>query len=201
MLALLKGRVEGYRAARIPLDPAAFGELKLTAEQFAALTETLRFNGVVDAEGVYRDKAALAALDLAELGIALEFHPVRRIVLAAMKAQLAAAKAEMHLISPDDFAGLADEAMAARVLKRLEGEALDKGRIREEVRHEFDDAEGTLDLGRASRAGTGRWSSSASRASCGRGRRTASTSTPSPSSASTTTSAPAWSRCSSPPGT
>ncbi|MER5424776.1 hemopexin repeat-containing protein [Streptosporangium roseum] len=147
VLALLKERVESYRTARILLDPAAFGELRLTAEQFAALTESLRFNGVVDAEGAYRDKAALATLDLVDLGIALEFYPVRRVVLAAMKAQLAAARAEMHLLTPADFAGLADDAMAARVVRRLEGEVIDEGRIKEEVRHEFDDTEGTLDLG------------------------------------------------------
>ncbi|MFI7641492.1 hemopexin repeat-containing protein [Nonomuraea sp. NPDC049400] len=131
VLALLKERVEAYRAARIPLDPAVFGELRLTAEQFAALAESLRFNGVIDADGVYRDKAALATLDVADLGIALEFYPVRRAVLAAMKAQLAAAKAEMHLITAADFAGLADDAMAARVVRRLEGEVLDEGRTGE----------------------------------------------------------------------
>ncbi|WP_329430045.1 hemopexin repeat-containing protein [Streptosporangium sp. NBC_01495] len=147
VLALLRERVEGYRAARIPLDPAAFGELRLTAEQFATLVESLRFNGVVDAEGAYRDKAALATLDLADLGIALEFHPVRRIVLAAMKAQLAAAKAEMHLVTPADFADLADEAMATRLVRRLEGVVTHEGRVQEELRHGFDDAEGSLDLG------------------------------------------------------
>ncbi|MGW0809826.1 hemopexin repeat-containing protein [Nonomuraea sp. NPDC002799] len=147
VLALFKARVEGYRTARIPLDPAAFGELELTAERFAALTESLRFNGVVDEAGVYRDKAAVAALDLADLGLALEFYPVRRIVLGAMQAQLAAAKAEAYLFTPADFTGLADDAMAARVVGRLAGEVTDDGRVKEEVRHEFDDVEGTFDLG------------------------------------------------------
>ncbi|MFI7454376.1 hemopexin repeat-containing protein [Nonomuraea sp. NPDC049714] len=143
VLAVLKERVEAYRAARIPLDPDVFGELRLTAEQFAALAESLRFNGVVDADGVYRDKAALAALDVADLGIALEFYPVRRAVLAAMKAQLAAAKAMMHLITPADFADLADDVMAARVVRRLEREVLDEGRAGEEARNGvFDPGEG-----------------------------------------------------------
>ncbi len=101
--------------------PAAFGELRLTAEQLDALAQSLRFDGLVDAEGRFADKAALSVLDVADFGVALEFYPLRRVILDAMKAQLAAAKAEMHLISLDDFAALADDAMATRVVQRLEG--------------------------------------------------------------------------------
>ncbi|WP_061300608.1 hemopexin repeat-containing protein [Herbidospora cretacea] len=155
VLAHLKGRVEAFRAARIELDPAAFGELKLTAEQLDALTQSLRFNGFVDAGGRFTDKAALAVLDVADFAVALEFYPLRRVILDAMKAQLAAAKAEMHLIRPDDFAALADDAMATRVVQRLEGPITRQGRILEELRHELDDAEGTIDLGEGFTAGDG----------------------------------------------
>ncbi|GAB1823866.1 Tc toxin subunit A-related protein [Herbidospora sp. RD11066] len=155
VLALLKGRVLAYKEAAIELDPAAFGELKLTAEQLDALTQSLRFNGFLDADGRFADKAALAVLDVAEFGVALEFYPLRRVILDAMKAQLAAVKAEMHLVGPDDFAALADEAMATRVVLRLEGPITRDGRILEELRSELDDAEGTIDLGEGFTAGDG----------------------------------------------
>ncbi|MEU6778308.1 hemopexin repeat-containing protein [Nonomuraea angiospora] len=144
---LLGKKVEAYKAAPVTLDPAVFGDLNLTAERLAALMESLRFNGVVDAAGVYRDKDALAALGVDDLGLALEFHPVRRAVLEGMQAQVAAVRYEMLLIGPADFAEPADDAMATRVMVRLEGVVTDHGRVFEDVRDSFDDAEGTFDLG------------------------------------------------------
>ncbi|WP_066366107.1 hemopexin repeat-containing protein [Herbidospora mongoliensis] len=155
VLAHLKSRVLAFAEAEIELDPAAFGELKLTAEQLDALTQSLRFNGFLDAGGRFADKAAFAVLDVADFGVALEFYPLRRVILDAMKAQLAAVKAEMHLIQPDDFAALADDAMATRVVLRLEGPITRDGRVLEELRHELDDAEGTVDLGEGFTAGDG----------------------------------------------
>ncbi|WP_285584997.1 hemopexin repeat-containing protein [Herbidospora sp. NBRC 101105] len=155
VLALLKARVSAYREARIALDPAAFAELRLTAEQLDSLAQSLRFNGFVDADLCFTDKAALAGLDVADFGIALEFYPLRRVVLDAIKAQLAAAKAEMHLVTPEDFAALADQAMAARVVHRLEGPITRDGRVHEELRGELDDAEGTIDLGEGFTDGDG----------------------------------------------
>ncbi len=155
VLALLRDRAAAFRAARIELDRATFAELRLTAEQLDSLTQSLRFNGFLDADLCYADKAALAVLDVADFGIALEFYPVRRVVLDAIKAQLAAVKAEMHLVTPDDFAALADTAMAARVVRRLEGPITRGGRIHEELRAELDDADGTVDLGEGFTDGDG----------------------------------------------
>ncbi|MGE7467788.1 hemopexin repeat-containing protein, partial [Brevundimonas sp. NPDC003935] len=121
--AELLRRDERFRAARPELDPGIFAELRVDA---AELIASLRFNGYLDAAGRYTDLAALAALPLAEFGLALEFHPYRKGVLEAMKAQIAAFRAELHTFTPADFAELADDAMARRVIDAL-GEGIAVG--------------------------------------------------------------------------
>ncbi|MFI6738543.1 hemopexin repeat-containing protein [Nonomuraea sp. NPDC050451] len=114
--AELLRRVERFRTARPELDPGIFADLRLDA---AELIESLRFNGYLDATGRYTDIAALAGLPLAEFGLALEFHPHRKAVLEAMKAQIAAFRTELYTFVPADFAELADDATAQRVIEAL----------------------------------------------------------------------------------
>ncbi|MFI6323786.1 hemopexin repeat-containing protein [Nonomuraea sp. NPDC050556] len=80
------------------------------------LLANLEFNRHIDAEGHYRDKRALAALDYAGFALAAEFEPYRADVLDAIQAQLAARRAELCTFLPEAFAQLADEAEARRVL-------------------------------------------------------------------------------------
>ncbi|GAA0994539.1 hypothetical protein GCM10009555_087220 [Acrocarpospora macrocephala] len=143
VLAVLQERIDGFRQADIPLDPGIFAELRLTETQLAALTESLRFNGILD----QHDKIVITALDVAEIGVALEFYPMRRPILDALKGQVAATKAELYTLTPGDFAAVADDVMGQRVAARLDGTVTEGGRIREEVRELFTDPEGWLDLG------------------------------------------------------
>ncbi|GIE94609.1 hemopexin repeat-containing protein [Paractinoplanes rishiriensis] len=144
---LLDGRMARFRAEPLPIDPEIFADLRLTGAQLAALMESLRFNGYLDAAGAYRDKAALNRLAVADFRLALPFYPHRRAVLDAMRAQVAAFRAELYTVTADDFVRLADDAMGERVLAALDGTYLANGRVRDEAL--FADPDGALDLGTA----------------------------------------------------
>lgn len=102
---LIKERVAAFRT-----DPLAYDGTD------PRLLESLRFNGHLDQDGLYRDKSALLALPIEEFGLALEFYPRRREILEGIKEQIAAFRAELFTLTADDFADLADEAMAQRVV-------------------------------------------------------------------------------------
>ncbi|MFC5823067.1 hemopexin repeat-containing protein [Nonomuraea insulae] len=140
--AALAERIELFRRATITLDPGVFAVLRLTETQLTALVESLRFNGVIDAYDAYADKALPD-----DLGLALEFYPIRRAVLEAMRDQISATQAEVYTFTPDDFAPIAESATGQRVIDRLDGEVTVNGRVREDVRGLFDDPEGMMDLG------------------------------------------------------
>ncbi|MBO3752769.1 hypothetical protein J5X84_42535 [Streptosporangiaceae bacterium NEAU-GS5] len=140
--AILRERVDAFRKATIPLDPDIFADLRLTGTQLAALMESLRFNGVLDAGDAY----VLHSIP-DEPGLALEFYPMRRVILEAMRAQIAAARAEAYTFTPDDFAPVAEDAMGQRVADRLEGAITVEGRVREDARDLFTDPDGRVDLG------------------------------------------------------
>ncbi|MFC4118573.1 hemopexin repeat-containing protein [Nonomuraea zeae] len=125
----LRGRVAWFRRLPLALDPGIFAELRLSDARTAELTESLRFNGYLDEHGVYLDKVALAGLRLDELALAPEFHPYRRAILDAMKQQIAALETELYTFTPEDFADVADQAVAQRVMEALEGVYLSDGRV------------------------------------------------------------------------
>ncbi|MFC7591448.1 hemopexin repeat-containing protein [Nonomuraea antimicrobica] len=104
--------------------------------------ESLRFNGVIDAHDAYVDKALPD-----DLGLMLEFYPIRRAVLEAMRGQIAAVRTELYTFTPDDFAPVAEQAIGRRVADRLDGGITEEGRVREAARALFDDPAGAVDLG------------------------------------------------------
>ena len=126
VVALLRERVDDFRAEPLVLDPEIFAPLGL-GERVTDLLDSLRFNGYLDAEGVLTDKTTLAALELVDLNLALEFYPHRRRVLDAVQDWIAAARRERLTLAPDDFADIAgrggrraDHAAARRHVPRGE---------------------------------------------------------------------------------
>ncbi|MFI6323641.1 hemopexin repeat-containing protein [Nonomuraea sp. NPDC050556] len=79
------------------------------------LLESLRFNGYIDQNNNYVDKSSLIQLGLDNFGLALEFHPRRKSILAAIQAQIAEYRRGLFTFTPDDFTAVADEAMGRRV--------------------------------------------------------------------------------------
>ncbi|MFI9556382.1 Tc toxin subunit A-related protein [Nonomuraea endophytica] len=104
------------RAARFAAEPLV-AELGLYGGQDPI--PSLRFNGYLDEDGAYLDKAALARLRPADFTLALEFYPHRRAILDAVQGQIAAFRTELFTLTADDFAQAADEAAARRVLAAL----------------------------------------------------------------------------------
>ncbi|MCS7477877.1 hemopexin repeat-containing protein [Umezawaea endophytica] len=145
VLALLDERITRFAEQPLRPTPEVFAELRLTDAQVTALLASLVFNGHLDEDGNYRDKAALAALPLAEFGLAIEFYPRRREVLDAVQRQVLALRAELHTFTAEQFAGIADVAATGRVLTALEGRHLAEGRVVDEEL--FTGPEGTPDLG------------------------------------------------------
>ena len=115
VVALLRERVDDFRAEPLALDPEIFAPLGL-GDRVTDLLDSLRFNGYLDADGVLTDKTTLAALELVDLNLALEFYPHRRRVLDAVQDWIAAARHERLTLTPDDFAEIADEAVAAQII-------------------------------------------------------------------------------------
>ncbi|MEV6304895.1 hemopexin repeat-containing protein [Actinoplanes sp. NPDC051861] len=142
---LIDDRVATFRSAPLALDPAVFTDLRATPAQLTSLTASLRFNGFLDDAGCYSAKAALSDLDPADFRLAPPFHRHRRVILDAMRAQIAAFQAEVQTFTADDFAPLADAAMGERVRAALEGTHTAGGRVLDESL--FADPFGTLDLG------------------------------------------------------
>ena len=136
VLALLRARVADFRAAPLTLDPEIFAPLAL-GDRLDDLLDSLRFNGYLDARGVLTDKTTLAALDLIDLNLALEFYPHRRRVLDAVQGWIAAERQQRYTFTPDDFAELADEAVAAQVMAQLDGSVIIAGRIAEDRQASF----------------------------------------------------------------
>jgi hypothetical protein len=148
VLALLRARVADFRAEPLTLDPEIFAPLGL-GERLDDLLDSLRFNGYLDAEGVLTDKTTLAALDLVDLNLALEFYPHRRHVLDAVQSWITAAREERLTFTPDDFTELADEAVARQVVAQLDGAVLVDNRVRDDLRASFLDPAEPPDLGTA----------------------------------------------------
>jgi hypothetical protein len=144
--ALLRARVDDFRTEPLALDPAIFAPLGL-GERLDDLLDSLRFNGYLDAEGVLTDKTTLAALELVDLNLALEFYPHRRRVLDAVQDWIAAARQERLTLTPDDFAEIADEAVAAQIMAQLDGTVLVANRVPDEMRPTFLDEAEPPDLG------------------------------------------------------
>lgn len=142
VLGALAERVERFGQLTITLGPGVFDGLGLTEAQLAALVESLRFNGVIDAHDAYVSKELPD-----DLGLTLEFYPIRRLVVEAMRDQISAVRTELYTFVPDDFAPIAEDAVGRRIAGLLDGAITEEGRVREEARELFGDPEGRLDLG------------------------------------------------------
>jgi hypothetical protein len=147
VLALLRARLDSFRGQRTALDPEIFAGLELAELQQAELLASLRFNGYLDANGYYADKCALAKLPLADFGVALEFYPRRRRILAAMQGQIEAAKSEHNTFAPEDFQQIAEHAVAKRVVELLADGFLVAAHVPEELRPQLADPSPDLWLG------------------------------------------------------
>ncbi|NUT41666.1 MAG: hypothetical protein HOV86_16940 [Thermoactinospora sp.] len=133
VLAVLRGRIDGFRAEPLLLDPGLFASLRLGEARLARLLDGLRFNGYIDDDGAYVDKRAIADLQLADLALPPEFHPHRLTVLDVMKRQVAELETDLLTFAPEDFAEVADAVMAQRAIAAMEGVALDDGWLVSEV--------------------------------------------------------------------
>ncbi|MGW0811073.1 hemopexin repeat-containing protein [Nonomuraea sp. NPDC002799] len=127
VLVVLRGRVDAFRAEPLVCDQGLLAGLRLSEMRMARLMDGLRFNGYLDESGRYRDKQALAALRPADLALPPEFHPHRHAVLDAMKRQIGELKSKLHTLTPEDFAQVADVAMAQRAMAAMEGASLSDG--------------------------------------------------------------------------
>jgi Tc toxin complex TcA C-terminal TcB-binding domain/Neuraminidase-like domain/Hemopexin/Salmonella virulence plasmid 28.1kDa A protein len=142
---LLAERIRAVAEEPLELDPAIFADLRLTEAELAALTDSLTFNGHLDANRCYRDRATLSTLDVADFGLAPAFYPRRRVILAAMREQLTAFESALRTFTSDDFVDTADEVMSERVLAALADTYTDQGRVLDEAL--FADPAGEIDLG------------------------------------------------------
>ncbi|GAB2824157.1 hypothetical protein GCM10022221_22750 [Actinocorallia aurea] len=142
---LLLDRLAFFRDEPLALDPAVLAGLRLTDAQQARLVESLRFNGHLDADGDFTDKASLLHLDPAEFGLATEFAVLRQGVLRALRGQVAEFRAELTTFTAEDFAALADGLAARRAFTALNGFELEDGRVTDPAA--FTDPEGSVDLG------------------------------------------------------
>ncbi|MGH3877646.1 MAG: hemopexin repeat-containing protein [Actinophytocola sp.] len=137
VFARLRERVTRYTEQRLALDPEIFAGLGLTEAQRTDLLVSLRFNGYLDADNRYVAPVALDTLDLTGFGLAVEFYPYRRDVLAAMRAHLETSRAEFTTFGPADFQDIADDAMAGYVVELLGNGYLVDGHVPEELRPEL----------------------------------------------------------------
>ena len=147
VIALLEERITRVQKDPLALDVEIFADLRLTEPQLAELIESLRFNGYLDAGDVYRDKRALAALRLGDFSVPFSCYPQRGAILQAMQAQIADFQAALYTFTPGDFAEIADEAMAQRMVDTLDGTYTRDGRVLDESL--FADPAGSLELGTA----------------------------------------------------
>ncbi|MET0132699.1 MAG: hemopexin repeat-containing protein, partial [Kibdelosporangium sp.] len=133
VVALLEERIARFATDPLSIDTAVFAGLRLTDGQLTTLVESLTFNGYVDEEGNYRDKAAMVALPLADFGLALEFYPRRREILDAVQAQIRTSETQSRTFAVEDLTEIADGVVSRRVFQALDGDYLVDGRIADEA--------------------------------------------------------------------
>ncbi|WP_219469075.1 hemopexin repeat-containing protein, partial [Nonomuraea rhizosphaerae] len=131
VLAELQARIKLFKDEPLTLDPQIFAAPELDVD-VDTLLRSLRFNGYIDSDDVYVDKAALLALRLEDLSLAMEFYPRRRTILDAMKEQIAAFQKETYTFTPEDFVEIADDTVAQRAIDALEGSYIRDGRVIDE---------------------------------------------------------------------
>ncbi|MFI6503342.1 hemopexin repeat-containing protein [Nonomuraea typhae] len=111
VLGVLRERAERFSRTPLVADLGRYGGLDPVP--------SLRFNGYLDADGAYLDKGALARTRVEDFTLALEFYPHRRAILEAAQEQIARFRAQSYAFTAEDFAEVADAAMAVRVLDTL----------------------------------------------------------------------------------
>ncbi|MEU8379320.1 hemopexin repeat-containing protein [Streptosporangium sp. NPDC048865] len=144
--ARLRELATRFTGGAVAFDPAVLTALPLSPGQVAALVESLRFNGHVDAGGFFADPAALLDPALREPALALEFYPYRRHVLDVLRGALTRARAELLAVSPADFLDITDPAAAQRAAGLLDGVHLAGDRVLRESRAFFADPANRLEL-------------------------------------------------------
>ncbi|WP_214318508.1 hemopexin repeat-containing protein [Nonomuraea sediminis] len=91
------------------------------------LLESLHFNGYINQEGKYVDKAGLLNTRLKDFNLAIEFYPRRRQILESLKEQVADFRKELYTFVAEDFTDAADEAFSRRIIDALDGTDLGDG--------------------------------------------------------------------------
>ncbi|MCW2917314.1 MAG: hypothetical protein JWN52_5382 [Actinomycetia bacterium] len=145
VIELIDDRLATFEEDPLYLDQDLLTPLRLSASQQARLLESLRFNGHLDADDRFTDKAALAALSPQDFGVSAEFAGLRTEILDVLQDHVAAFLAELTTFTTEDFAELADKLASRRVYADLDGVELRNGRVLAE--ENFDDPEGTVKLG------------------------------------------------------
>lgn len=143
---LLAGRLLRCAGDRPVLDPAILATLPLTSQDRAALIDSLTVNGHLDPDGRYADPTGLIDLPLADLRLSAQFHPYRRRVLDAMRAELVTARDAAYRLEPADLWEPADTAVARRVGDLLARDHLRDGRLTAAATRRLSGPAATLDL-------------------------------------------------------
>ncbi|MEV4316133.1 hemopexin repeat-containing protein [Actinocrispum sp. NPDC049592] len=144
--SLLLERTEQWRTEPVTLDPEIFADLTLTGQQRTDLVESLRFNGYIDRDDNYADPAALIKLTLEAFSVSAVFHPYRAGILAAIQTQLTDRRAEVLTVEADQFAEIADHAVARAVVAALDGSYLVESLVPDEMRSFFADPANVVSL-------------------------------------------------------
>ncbi|WP_229068781.1 hemopexin repeat-containing protein [Actinoplanes sp. DH11] len=134
VLTSLHERVTAFAGLPLQVGPDTFAGLPLDEGRIAELLAGLRFNGYLDESGIYRDKQAVAALDIDELTISLDFFAYRADILTAMQQQIATVRAQRCTFTAEDFRPIADAAVAARVVAVLDGPYTERALIRPQTK-------------------------------------------------------------------
>ncbi len=144
--SLLRERTEQWRTEPVALDPEIFADLALTDQQHTDLVESLRFNGYIDRDDNYADPAALIRLTLEAFSVSAVFHPYRAGILEAIQTQLIDRRAEVLTVEADQFAEIADHAVARAVVAALDGGYLVESLVPDEMRSFFADPANVVSL-------------------------------------------------------
>ncbi len=128
----IKERTGRFLLEPLRLNEETFEDLGLNEREIAQLVENLQFNGYIDKEKVFADKAALLAASAADFNLALVFYPKRHKILNALQAAIGQFKEKFYLFKPEDFADTADQIMAQAVHDAMAADYFPDGKLNAE---------------------------------------------------------------------
>ena len=120
--------------SRSPSTPRSSPTLRLTPDEIERLLENLRFNGYLDRDGNYvgQARAAGAAAGTSSTSRWSSTHTASAI-LDAIQGQTRRAPGRGLHVDTRDFADIADDTLASRIVAELEGTYLADGRVRDDA--------------------------------------------------------------------